>query len=167
MCKKMKVALIIFLVLASSASLAREFTQNGNSMSPTIDHGESVEVGIVSAFFYEPKRWDIVIFSNPNGQMNGLIGRIVGMPNEKIFIDESGLHINSRLMLLPKKMRKAGIHYLPPNKTMASALYKNNREYQTGSSEFFILGDNSFAARDSRFFGPVHRDEIANKVENR
>lgn len=164
MCIKMKSLIAVILMGIAIESTAREFTQTGRSMSPTIEHGESFEVSILSSIFYKPKRWDVVVFSNPNGQFNALIGRIVGLPNERIFIGTQELVINDEKTTLPEKLRAKGIRYLPTNKTMAGEQFKN-RVYTTNKNEYFILGDNSFEAKDSRFYGPVHRNSIANKVE--
>ena len=149
------------------ATTAREFTQTGDSMAPTIVHGDKIEAEIISSFFYEPKRWDIILFMNPDGKSNNLlISRIIGMPHEEIYINDKGLHINGKLIALPKKMHESNISYLPINKTVVGKYYKNRR-YVTKENEYFVLGDNSYASKDSRFYGPVHRDYIANKIEKK
>jgi signal peptidase I len=161
----MKIFTIFLLAFFCATTQAREFTQTGDAMSPTIKSGEAIEVGLISAFFYEPKRWDIVLYQSPSSESKALLGRIVGMPEEEIFISEEGLQINSMLIQLPLRMQKNGIRYLPANKTRGGEKNKN-RTYRTRKNEYFILGDNSFNAFDSRFIGPIHRGDILNKIDN-
>jgi len=157
-----RLALAILLMIGSAAE-SREFVQNGNAMEPTIMDREAVEVGVLTSFFYEPERWDVVAYKNPTGQSNLLIGRIVGMPNEIMQIKNEGLFINGKRIELPQRLQQLGIKYLPPYEVLKKPEYRN-MVYKIGENEYFILGDNSRWANDSRFQGPINGNAIANKV---
>lgn len=155
---------LIITILFSVSAFSREFVQNGSSMEPTIKAGQTVEIGILSSFGYEPSRWDVVAVKNPQ-QFNLLVFRIVGLPNETIQIEEDGVYINDEKMPMPEKLMESGMQYLP-----ASAVIKDKKHsdklYKTGAEEYFLLGDNTVNANDSRFaLGIIHRSSILNKVE--
>jgi len=159
-----KTAVFIMIMLFSASAFSREFVQNGSSMEPTIKAGQTVEIGILSSFGYEPSRWDVVAVKNPQ-QFNLLVFRIVGLPNETIRLEENGIYINDKKIPLPEKLIKSGVHYLP-----ASAVIKDkkhsNKLYKTGEDEYFLLGDNTVNANDTRFeLGIIHRSLILNKVD--
>lgn len=162
----MKVLLSIFLALFAVEVSAMEFTQTGNAMAPTIVHGEKVQVGALSALTYIPARWDVVLFKNPSGEFNALSGRIVGMPNEDIYLDDAGVHINGGLIELPQRLRDMGIKYIPSNKTVVGEGYVSRR-FHANENEYFILGDNSYLANDGRFFGPIRRVSIINRIDGK
>ena len=161
----MRVSLILMImVLFSAPTSGREFTQTGSSMEPTIKDGQKVEIGILSSFSYEPKRWDVVALKNPR-QFNLLIFRIVGLPNETIRLEKEGVYINDEMVRLPENLVQSGVNYLPASAIAKNKNYTKNL-YTTREGEYFLLGDNTFNANDSRFqLGIVRRDSILNRVE--
>ncbi|MCK7460494.1 signal peptidase I [Idiomarina aminovorans] len=156
--------LLITTIVFSVSAFSREFVQNGSSMEPTIKAGQTVEIGVLSSFGYEPSRWDVVAVKNPQ-QFNLLVFRIVGLPNETIQLEEDGVYINDKKVKLPEKLIESGVQYLPASAVIKRQKYSNN-VYTTGGEEYFLLGDNTFNANDSRFeLGIIHRSLILNKVE--
>ena len=73
----LNIIVVILLLLASPFASAREFTQIGIAMEPTIMDGEKVEASILTALFYEPKRFDVILYRNPSGKNNLFSGRII------------------------------------------------------------------------------------------
>ena len=53
--------------------------------------------------FWEPKRWDIVVFNNvdPDAEHAILIKRVVGLPGERIHISGGRIHVNGEAVALP------------------------------------------------------------------
>lgn len=160
---RIKVLLIIVVLFSTSAS-GREFVQTGSSMEPTISDGQKIEVSILSSFSYEPKRWDVVALKNPQA-FNLLVFRIIGLPNETIRLEKEGIYINDEEVELPVSLVQAGVYFWPASAITENVNYSNNL-YTTRAGEYFLLGDNTFNANDSRFqLGIIHRDSILNKVE--
>lgn len=156
--------LLMIMALFSASASGREFIQTGSSMEPTIEDGQKIEVGILSSFSYEPKRWDVVVLKNPQ-QFNLLVFRIVGLPNETIRLEKEGVYINDEKIELPKDLVQAGVHYWPASAITKNENYTKNL-YTTREGEYFLLGDNTLNANDSRFqLGIVPRDWILNRVE--
>ncbi|WP_322406093.1 signal peptidase I [Idiomarina sp. PL1-037] len=155
---------LITAILFSVSAFSREFVQNGSSMEPTIKAGKTVKIGILSSFGYEPSRWDVVAVKNPQ-QFNLLVFRVIGLPNETIRLEEDGVYINDEKVKLPEKLIESGVHYLPASAVIKRKKYSNN-VYTTDEEEYFLLGDNTVNANDSRFeLGIIHRSLILNKVE--
>jgi len=155
---------LITAILFSVPAFSREFVQNGSSMEPTIKAGQTVEIGILSSFGYEPSRWDVVAVKNPQ-QFNLLVFRVIGLPNETIRLEEDGVYINDEKVKLPEKLIESGVYYLPASAVIKRKKYSNN-VYTTDEEEYFLLGDNTVNANDSRFeLGIIHRSLILNKVE--
>ncbi len=132
----------------------------------TIKDREKVEASILSAFFYDPSRFDIVLYINPLGRNNYFLGRIIGLPNEVITFKNDGVYINDSLLELPKELREKGIKYVSLYNVLKQEKYKN-KTYRMTEDEYFILGDNTYNSRDSREFGAIKRSDIANKIENK
>ncbi len=158
-----RLVLVLLFLMGAFQTMAREFTQTGIAMLPTLKPGQKVEAGLFSALFYQPARWDLVAVKNPR-QSNLLIFRIVGMPGERIRIDDDGVSVNGQRLQLPDTLKQAGVEYLPAKEVVARPEH-SEPVYITGEHEYFLLGDNSKVADDSRFsLGVVSYDEIFNKV---
>lgn len=77
---------IAFLVFTF---LLRVATVDGRSMEPTLEHGDRL---VISRLFYEPKRGDIVVITQPNEDNLPYIKRIVATGGDCVDIDfEKGL----------------------------------------------------------------------------
>ena len=114
------VALILFILVLRWAFFELYSIPSG-SMSPTLNgdpryfRGDRVAVNkflfgpripfttnrIVP--FWEPKRWDIVVFNNvkPDAKHPILIKRVVGLPGERIHISNGRIHINGEAISPP------------------------------------------------------------------
>lgn len=161
----MKTTLFLMIITLFSVSVfGREFTQTGAGMEPTIKDGDKVEIGFFSSFSYEPERWDVVAVKNPH-EFNLLIFRIVGLPNERIRLEKDGIYINDERIDLPERLAEAGVYYRPASDVIKHKKISNDL-YTTKDAEYFLLGDNTFNANDSRFeLGIIPRSSVVNKVD--
>lgn len=94
---------------------------------------------------------DIIVFEKDGKQITG---RIVAQSGDSVEItDEAQLMINGSMVL------ENEIYYSTPK-------YESQVTYplQMGTDQFFILCDYREGAKDSRYFGPVNRDEVKGKV---
>ena len=150
----MKPPLVLFISLFYLTGCGpREFIQRSTSMDPTIPEG-SIVLGDMNAYRdSEPKRFDLILFTPPieDGGDSVFIFRIIGLPGEKIDVTNDGILINNESITKPE-----GISYSPTRSGNISEIL--------GDDEFFVLGDNTELANDSRHWGPVPRRNILGKV---
>ena len=119
-----------------------------NDMSPRISAGDLL-------LYYRLEDTlrtnDVVVFEKDGKEYTG---RIVGKGGESVEITE-----DSRLLVNGSTVIESDIFY-------STSRYGDEVEYPVNLTEdqFFILCDYRDGARDSRYFGPVERDEIKGKV---
>jgi signal peptidase I len=125
---------------------------------------------IIAAKWYEPRRWDAVVFRNPVDPKVNYLKRIVGMPGEEIIIGDDGfLIVDGKRIEPPPEFSKLRYTTLPHDKNIpaferAKLWGTPARPMKLGPDEFFVLGDNTHRALDARFWGPVKRDAIIGTV---
>ena len=62
----------------------------GPSMQPTLYNGDNLIVEKVSYYFHEPERFDVIVFPFKYAEKTHYIKRIIGLPGERVTIDEDG-----------------------------------------------------------------------------
>lgn len=142
------------------------------SMVHTLEVGDRVLVNKFIYRFTEPEHGDVVVFQSVEGgpvaQEPGLIGRItgifkgdaattprkeelikrvIGVPGDEISVQNGRLYVNNELQKEPYVNRD-----LPDRSFFAPVTVPKGR--------YFMMGDNRANSRDSRFFGPVPKENI-------
>ena len=133
-----------------------EILVSGNSMETTLHNGDFGLMKTTKSAINNIKRFDIVIVEVDNDTSNkhDIIKRVIGLPGEKIKIEENGdILINGSVIEEP---------FLTANK---SSTYKPNsyaclNEYEIPNDAFFCLGDNRGASADSRSRGALSKDNV-------
>lgn len=127
----------------------------GESMSPTLESGDTVLVNKFAYRLSAPKAGDIIAFK-PNGNENShyYMKRVVAVPGDTIQIISGRVYVNGELAeekVQTEKMEEAGVAEEP---------------ITLGSGEYFVLGDNRNASEDSRSadIGNVNEKDILGKV---
>lgn len=124
-------------------------------MSPTIKPGEKVTVDYLAYARATPSRWDVIVFHPPSYPDDYWAMRVVGLPGENIVIRDDGLLIDGKAVSPPVHVQ--AIHYVP--------LATTNTTVPTNS--YFVLGDNSTNANDSRYIGTIPVANILGKVKEK
>lgn len=125
----------------------------GNSMKPTLNSGEKLTA---HTDIKNIKRGDIIIFKSPDKSQDGkiLIKRVIGLPGEKIKIQNEKVFINDGVLSEP---------YI--NEKMNSPADKNLPvDFVIPTDAYYVMGDNRNDSRDSRYFGVVSVKSIIGKV---
>ena len=123
------------------------------AMEPTIPAGSKVTVDFAAYKSREPCRSEIVVFRPPAPTNALFVFRVVGLTGEAIKITDARVLINGKSLTVP-----GGVRYMP----VPSGINQTN----LSTTEFFLLGDNTSQARDSRYLGPIKRGDILGKVIN-
>ena len=138
--------LIVVFVRVGMDVLLPRYVVDGASMEPNFSTSERVIVDRLTMLLGGPARGDVVVLDSPNAD-ELLIKRIVGLPGETVTLRDGRVYIDGVLLEEP---------YIQQFCTYSSC----NGEWELGSDEYFVLGDNRSHSLDSHSFGPVPRSAI-------
>lgn len=124
---------------------------SGSSMDNTFKNGDYVLVDKISYKFITPKKGDVIVFNPPKdvNNKNRFIKRIIATPGDNIYVNENGTYINNDLI-------NEDFVTFKSNKASENILLKTD--------EYFVMGDNRTVSYDSRYWGPINKDEIQGRV---
>lgn len=116
--------------------IARAYTVNGDSMLPTLHHGERLLVDKISYRFLEPARGEIIVFKNPSNPSEQFVKRVIGLPGDKVAIIQGVVYVNDQPIEENYTLAPARIGFSPQ---------------VVPEGTYFVLGDNRNNSEDSRF----------------
>jgi signal peptidase I len=125
----------------------------GTSMMPALVDQERI---FINKFIYklgigDIQRGDMVVFWYPGDTSKSYIKRVIGVPGDRIEIDDGIVSVNRRQLLET---------YVPDEyRDHASIL-----PLVVPDNQFFVLGDHRSSSHDSRSWGPVPRRYIYGKA---
>lgn len=138
-------AIVFFLGYFFGIKGIRFFKVVSSSMEPTLN----IEDKIISEKTENIKRKDIVVLYAPTGKREVLVKRVIGLPGEKIKIEDGYVYIDGKILEEPYIMEKP-VYEL--------------EEIEIPFDSYFLLGDNRNASEDSSIWGPVNKKNIIGKV---
>ena len=133
-----------------------------------VSHPRNVDPGIFGpdhflvCKFLAPRRWDLVAFKYPGNPRVLYVKRLVGLPGESIVIDDGSVWANGQRLSPPAEIGK--IEYLSELPGGFHPLWgSSERPAELSEDEYFVLGDFSAAAADSRVwdFGATGHHDFA------
>ncbi len=131
----------------------RQICDNFHVTEKTAADGE-VSTGdrIAVAKFLTPRRWDLVVFRFPDYPSEFYVKRLVGLPGETIHIEEGCVFVNGKKLVPPTHLQ--GLEYMAqiPELSRQPSWGTPDQPAVLGEGEFFMLGDFSAAALDSRYW---------------
>lgn len=133
----------ISLALYIRHSVAQAFKIPGDGMAPTLQIGDRIMVNKKAYLRAGPQRGDVIVFNDPRDMKKIFIKRVAGLPGETLEIKDGKVIINGNVM-------ESEFHYYN-----AGDYAKNDHVIKVPFGNYFVLGDNSIASLDSRFFGFV------------
>ncbi len=99
----------------------------------------------------KPKRWDLLVFRNPQNPSESYVKRLVGLPGEKLEIRDGAIWINGEKQEPPDAIR--GIRFSPTVESNGHVFSgPGSAPVQLGAGEYFVLGDFAEQAADSRLW---------------
>jgi signal peptidase I len=130
---------------------------DGESMMPTLVHGDKMIVNKIGYTIGEPDRFDIVVFHAP--EKKDYIKRVIGLPGDEIKYQDDVLYINGEPFDEPYlDQYKAEI--LDGTLTENFVIEEKLGSKTVPEGYVFVLGDNRRKSKDSRMIGFVSIDEI-------
>ncbi len=132
-----------------------KYSMVGDSMRPILMNEDKIIINKFAYRFTDPKRFDIIVFKQ-NGKEHSFynIKRIIGLPGEKVLIQDGIVYING----VPLE-EKIEVELMTTAGIVADEILLDENEY-------FVLGDNRNSSEDSRFsnLGNVVSEDIIGKA---
>ncbi len=129
--------------------IAQPFLVSGSSMEPNFSNGNYLLVDELSYRFRDPARGEVIVFKYPGDHHSYYIKRIIGLPGERVVIENGKVAI-----------------YLGENKLVLNEDYiklvvtTGHSDFKLEENQYFVMGDNRNFSYDSRSWGALSRSEI-------
>jgi signal peptidase I len=123
----------------------------GTSMMPNLSDQERIFINKFVYHWEAVERGDVVVFKYPRDPSKSYIKRVIGLPGDKVQIDDGRVFVNGVLL----------------DETYVPVQYTDERSYEeitVPAHSYFVLGDHRNLSNDSRDFGPVHEGYIYGKA---
>jgi len=139
---------------AGSHFLFQKVVVDGNSMNPTLRSDDTFMLNRIEFMFRKPQWGDIVVIRDPEvGCLS--IKRVVAVEGQRVELN------GGRVFVDGLKLRES---YLKPGTMTFSYHHGGAEQFDCGSDQYFVLGDNRPESADSRVYGPVPRQNILGVV---
>jgi len=151
--------IVLALAFAIRYFAIQPYIVDGESMMPNYENYEYLLAEKISYWFNPPQRGDVVVFRYPGNPSINYIKRIIGLPGEKVKIENNKITIFNNASTNGEVLQES---YIPQNtKTYA---YSNEGKIITlHENEYFVLGDNREHSSDSREWGVLPKANIAGR----
>ena len=116
-------------------------------MIPTIQKDERVFGRLSDSYRNRVQRFDLVIYTSSHSPGQIYAKRVVGLPHERITIDQNGVMIDGQKLSLPSAVSPAGLGL-----KMCDLVIPDDA--------VFVLGDHTENSADSRYLGPVPKKNL-------
>jgi len=152
------VVISLAIIIPVRYYLIQPFYVKGASMEPNFYDKEYLIIDEISYRLHAPARGDIIVFKYPRNPEEYFIKRVIGLPGEKVQIKDGFAYVYN-------KENPLGVKLEEPYLSTDDKTYGLNEDVIILSdSEYYVLGDNRNASKDSRSFGPVDKKFITGRV---
>lgn len=146
-------AVFVALALAIRMFIFEPVRVDGDSMYPTLLHGERMFVEKVSYLVSPPERGDIIICRYPYYREN-CVKRVVGLPGETISVSRGMVYVNGQA--------------LDESAYWQGDIWADVGPVTVPENSVYVMGDNRNYSTDSRdpTVGPLHYAHVIGKVHS-
>ncbi len=148
------VVLAAITIVVVRTFLFKPFVVEGQSMEPNYYEREYLLIDELSYHLREPKRGEVVVLRAPVIQKEYYLKRVIGLPGEKIKIENNKVIIYNDEFPQGKVVEEK---YLDEVTTGSVSV-------QLGPEEYFVMGDNRNESYDSRKFGAISQNSIVGRT---
>jgi signal peptidase I len=158
------VIIALAIILPVRYFLFQPFIVSGSSMEPNYSDGQYLIIDEASYHFRDPVRGEVVVLRYPKDHKQFFIKRVIGLPGEKIKIDNGRVTVYNEehpegVIMEEPYLSNQGLTF--PHIT---TVVGGRKTIEMGSDEYFVLGDNRLASSDSRDWGVLRHSEIVGRV---
>ena len=148
--KEKKFITIVIIIIILKIFVFNFILVKGDSMNPKYKNNDFMFLNKIIYSFKPIRRGEVIVLKYKN---NNLIKRIIGLPNDKIKVENGKLYINNK-------------EYYENYINSYTASYDFD-EITLKDNEYFVMGDNRYNSYDSRNFGTIMKNNIIGRVEFR
>lgn len=142
------------VIIPARAFIIQPFYAQGSAMSPTLNDKDYM---FIKMFDKTYKRGDIIIHKDPKNSSTFFLKRVIGLPGEKIQMKDGKVYIYSSAFptgqVLDEPYLASGIKTYALDENIVSI----------GDNQYYVLGDNRAASKDSRSYGPIDKNLLIGK----
>jgi signal peptidase I len=132
-------------------------------MEPTIQRNSALVADMSAYSTTNPARWDVVIFRPPFSPDSQFVMRIVALPGETVSFLSGGVTVNGNAIVSPPSITNIAYVSLD-HPAIARGGSQVPSPYVVPINCYFMLGDNSTNANDSRMWGALPRTNILGRA---
>ena len=159
------VALLLALVIRTFAVQAYRIPSG--SMLETLQIGDQLLVNRLAYGFFvpfkddplitwsTPQRGDVIVFEYPLDPETDFIKRVIGVPGDKISMQDKVLYVNGT------RLDEPYVQHVDPG---LSPRRDNFGPVEVPPGKYFVMGDNRDDSKDSRFWGFVDFSAVQGKA---
>lgn len=150
------VLILIALVVGLQLAFPR-YSVPSRAMEPTIPAGSQVFMRRTKAIV----RGDLVVFRYSRDPKVTWVKRLIALPGESVEIRDKHVFINGRALVEPYAVHTDPSTY--PKVDTLPEPYRSRDQFGplvVPANAYFVLGDNRDQSNDSRYVGPVPRDDV-------
>lgn len=155
------VIIVFALATVLRIFVVQPFVVEGSSMVPRFETSDYLIVDKISYRISKPERGDIIVFRYPNQPTINYVKRIIGMPGERVRIENNTVTIfNSEH---PQGVTLNESPYLLSS-VITAIPGTGSKEVVVTEGNYFVMGDNRPASSDSREWGLLPNANIVGRV---
>jgi len=147
------------LIIVTYMFIAQPNQVKGASMQPNFQDGDYIITSKITYKLRPLQRGDVVVLQSPRNPNIDYIKRIVGLPGDKILIQNTNLYINGQLI--------TENYIAAPTNLWETGFLKEGVPFTIPQGDVFVMGDNRPRSSDSREFGPIPIKHIIGVVKYR
>ena len=134
---------IVLVVVLIRTFIITPVRVDGDSMKNTLKNGDILLLYKLGSI----NRLDIIVLDEEKDNEK-IIKRVIGLPGETVAIKKGKIYINDKVI----------------DDKYAYGETSDYDKVTLEDDEYFILGDNRLISKDSRYFGPIKKNEIKGKI---
>lgn len=159
----LKTGVIVFIIAFCLRYFAvQPFIVDGASMMPNYENKEYILAEKITYLTGEPKRGDVVVFHYPGNPNISYIKRIIGLPGEKVSIENNIVTITNDKH--PDGVAVNELYLGSDTLTLAEGNNAGAFSADIGQNEYFVMGDNRQHSSDSREWGLLPKSNIIGRA---
>ena len=139
-------------LLPAVRARSHRFRITNAAMVPTLLPEDHVIVHKAAYHADGPQRGDIVVYRYPDEQGPLFLHRVIGVPGDRIEIRDQVVFLNDAVLA------ESYVQHTDPS--MAGNVRDNLGPVTVPPDAYFVLGDNREESLDSRFLGPISKEQI-------